>query len=461
MTETKRKRPKGLQGKKFFIETLGCSKNLVDSEFMAGELMRQGCLQTSEVDEADYLILNTCGFIGDAMEESVNAILELGALKKPGQKLVAAGCLSERFAEELAEEIPELDMIVGVARFLELPEMLLASEGDGSGSGNMRVGEIDRYVDYCPTERVLMTPGFYAYVKISEGCDNACTYCTIPSFKGRNKSRTMEAIEEEVRDLSERGVKEIILIAQDTTKYGKDLYGRCRLPDLLERLAGVEGIEWIRILYAYPDIIDRRLIETIRKHKKICRYLDMPIQHCHDGILKAMNRHTSSRDLDALLNMIREVIPEMAIRTTLMVGFPGETEEAFEALMAFVERQKFDKLGVFQYSPEAGTPSARFENQVHPDIKEERHARIMALQREISTKAQQERVGELLRVMIEEKVPDEAVYIGRTEYDAPEVDGVVYIHTEKNLQPGTFIPVRITDALEYDLIGEIEHDASE
>lgn len=448
-----------VKGKKFYIDTLGCSKNQVDSEFLAGCLLRSGFVMTSEVHLANYLIVNTCGFIGDAMEESVNALLEYGAMKEPHQTLIAAGCLSERFAEDIRREMPEVDMIVGVTRFLELPEMIAAYGKDAHDS--IRVGDIDRYVRYDEKERVLLNPGHYAYVKISEGCDNRCTYCTIPGFKGKYKSRTMEDIVREAENLARRGVKEIILIAQDTTKYGMDIYNAYRLGDLLEKLVDVKGIEWIRILYAYPDVIDKDLIDTIQKHDKICNYLDIPIQHSNDVVLKAMNRHTTAADIDKVIHMIRRAIPDMAIRTTLMVGFPGESQKAFEELLDFVKSGSFDRLGVFEYSPEDGTPAASFKNQVAPKIKERRKNQLMSLQQKISENNNMKKIGKQMKILIDEKVADEDVYLGRSEYDAPEVDGIVYVNTAKILAPGDFVEVVITDALEYDLIGEIADESAQ
>ncbi|HKL10329.1 MAG TPA: 30S ribosomal protein S12 methylthiotransferase RimO [Clostridia bacterium] len=447
------------ENKKFFIETLGCSKNQVDSEFLAGRLISAGLDLTYDFDEADYIIVNTCGFIADAMEESVNAILEFGRLKSSNQTIVAAGCLSERFADEIRSEMPEIDIIIGVTKFLELPEMFEKFECDGNRILN--IGDIDRYVDYREEERVLLDQKHYAYVKISEGCDNRCTYCTIPGFKGGYKSRRIEDLISEVNKLAIMGVKEIVLIAQDTTKYGIDIYGEFKLVELLEELVLVDGIEWIRILYAYPDVLDESLINTIRKHEKICNYLDMPIQHCHDDMLKRMNRHTSERDLENVLKMIRKLVPDMSIRTTLMVGFPGESQEAFEKLFRFVEKQEFDKLGVFEYSPEEGTPAAGFDCQIDSSTKADRKERIMILQKQISENANNKRIGMNVKAIIDEKVENEDVYIGRTQYDAPEVDGVLYIYAKSKLAPGDFVNVKITDALEYDLIGVIENESAE
>ncbi len=447
------------KNKKFYIETLGCSKNQVDSEFLAGRLITAGLDLTYDYKEADYIIVNTCGFIADAMEESVNTILEFGRLKSGNQVIVAAGCLSERFADEIRREMPEVDIIIGVAKFLELPEMLEKFSSEDNRISN--IGDIDRYVDYQEEERVLLEQEHYAYVKISEGCDNRCTYCTIPGFKGRYKSRRIEDLVSEANELASRGVKEIVLIAQDTTKYGIDIYGEIKLVGLLEELVLVEGIEWIRILYAYPDVLDESLINTIRKHEKICNYLDMPIQHCHDDILKKMNRHTNEKDLQNVLGMIRRLIPDMSIRTTLMVGFPGESREAFENLIAFVEKQEFDKLGVFEYSPEEGTPAAKFDCQIDSITKADRKEKIMIQQKKISQNKNNSKIGKTMKAIIDEKIENEDVYMGRTQYDAPEVDGVVYINTKSKLVPGDFVNVKITDALEYDLIGVVENEFTE
>ncbi len=447
-----------IENKKFLIETLGCSKNQVDSEFLAGRLIKAGLDLTYDFEDADYIIVNTCGFIADAMEESVNTILEFGRIKSKNQVIVAAGCLSERFADEIQREMPEIDIIIGVTKFLELPEMLEKFESDGNRISN--VGEIDRYVDYEERERVLLDQEHYAYVKISEGCDNRCTYCTIPGFKGGYKSRRIEDIISEANELASRGVKEIVLIAQDTTKYGLDIYGEFKLVELLEELVLVDGIEWIRILYAYPDVLDESLIEMIRKNDKICNYLDMPIQHCNDDVLKRMNRHTNSKDLEKVLEMIRRLIPDMSIRTTLMVGFPGESVGAFEELIEFVEKQIFDKLGVFEYSPEEGTPAAGFDCQIDSNTKADRKERIMLLQKKISENANNKKIGMTIKAIIDEKIENEDVYIGRTQYDAPEVDGVLYINTKSELEPGDFVDVKITDSLEYDLIGVIENESA-
>ena len=447
------------ENKRFFIETLGCSKNQVDSEFMAGRLIKTGIEMTYDFNEADYIIVNTCGFIADAMEESINTILEYGAVKTSQQTLIVAGCLSERFAKEIEKEIPEIDIIIGVTRFLELPEILLDYEKNKRRI--VKVGDIDRYIEFCEKERVILNQSHYAYVKISEGCDNRCTYCTIPYFKGGYKSRSIEDILAEVQDLADRGVKEIVLIAQDTSKYGIDIYGQFKLVELLEDLVKVDGIEWIRVLYAYPDVLDKALVDTIGKYDKICNYLDIPIQHSSDDVLKKMNRHTSEKDLKRVLKMIRESIPDMAIRTTIMVGFPGESPEIFEKLTEFVKENEFEKLGVFEYSPEEGTPAASLKNQISDQTKADRKAKIMMVQCDISEKINQKKIGKIFKTIIDEKIENEDVYLGRTQYDAPEVDGLVYVNTGKKLIPGDFVNVMITDALEYDLIGVIADEPSE
>lgn len=443
---------------KVSVESLGCAKNLVDSEIMMGLLSQYNYQLTNDPTEADIIIVNTCGFIEAAKQESIDTIIGLGRLKETGncKILVVAGCLGERYADELLKELPEVDVIIGTGNYPEIIQVL-----DEALKGNRIAKSGDVHVKISEDlPRLLATPGYTAYLKIADGCDNCCTYCIIPKLRGSYRSRSMENILEEAKTLGQKGVKELILIAQDTTRYGIDLYGELKLPELLRRLCMIEGIQWIRILYCYPDVISDELINTMAEEEKICKYLDLPIQHCNNTILKRMNRKTTKEHILTIIEKLRRRMPDIALRTSLIVGFPGETEEQFEELKSFVEEVKFDKLGVFTYSQEEDTPASRLKNQIDEETKNARRDEIMVMQKDISLKKNIEKIGKIYDILVEEKIEEDNVYIGRTAYDAPEIDGIVYFPAVCPLNPGDFAKVRITDALEYDLMGEMIYNES-
>lgn len=439
---------------KILFVSLGCDKNLVDSEVMLGLLSGKGYSFTEEEEEADIAIVNTCCFINDAKEESINTLLELALLKKTGRlkALIAAGCLAQRYEHEITEQLPEVDAVVGTAaadEIVQAVEEVLAGRTHGSHmaplngalTGNRR--------------RVVTTGGHYAYLKIAEGCEKRCTYCIIPKIRGNYRSVPMEQLEAEAAELADGGVKELILVAQETTLYGRDLYGEKKLPELLKRLCRTPGLQWIRILYCYPEEITQELIETIRSEEKICHYLDLPIQHGSDDILRRMGRRTDSGQIREIVKTLRERIPDICIRTTLLTGFPGETRKDHEKLMDFVREMRFDRLGVFAYSPEEGTPAAEMPGQVGEKTKEKRRAELMELQQELAFAAAKDMEGRTLTVLIEGKLADEDVYVARTYKDAPNVDGYLFLKTGRQLMSGDFVRVRVTGAREYDLTGEI------
>ena len=443
---------------KILFVSLGCDKNLVDSEMMLGMLSREGFTFTDREDEAEIIVVNTCCFIHDAKEESVNTLLEMAEQKKTGKLkvLVAAGCLAQRYQAEIREEIPEVDVIIGttaIDQIVEAVREVLA----GEETGLKHIEDIDRAPVF-GKKRMVTTGGHYAYLKIAEGCDKRCTYCIIPKLRGNFRSVPMDALVNEAKELVEQGVKELILVAQETTVYGQDLYGKKTLPELLDRLNEIPGLYWIRILYCYPEEITDELVEAIKRNEKVCHYLDMPIQHGCDAILKRMGRRTTGADLRRIIANLRKEIPDICLRTTLITGFPGETEEYHEQLMEFVDELEFDRLGVFTYSVEEDTPAALFEDQVEEEVKEERKACLMELQQEIAYEKAEAMVGKRLMVMIEGKVADENAYVGRSYKDAPNVDGYVFVNTHRELMTGDFVPVKITGSYEYDLIGEIEDE---
>lgn len=418
------------------IITLGCSKNLYDSETLAGQLEKQG-REVSHEGHGNIVVVNTCGFIGDAKEQSVNAILEQVERKRRGEidRLYVSGCLSQRYMDELRGELPEVDGFYGVNDMKAILAVLGAD-----------------YKKELAGERLLSTPQHYAYLKISEGCDRACSYCAIPLIRGKHISRPVEELTEEARILASKGVKELILIAQDLTYYGMDLYGRRRLADLVRGIAEVDGIEWIRLHYAYPNGFPEDVLEVMASEPKVCKYLDIPLQHISDRILKSMKRGSTKEQINALLDKIREKVPGVALRTTLIVGYPGETPEEFEELKAWVREQRFDRMGCFAYSEEEGTSAAQLEDDVPDEEKQRRVEELMEVQREISLQKNEEKVGKTLRVLIDTEQPD--VYIGRTEYDSPEVDNDVFIDREKYRVPtGGFVKVEVTSAGVYDLFG--------
>jgi len=442
---------------KVYFETLGCAKNQVDTEVMVGIMSENKYYATADPGEADVIVVNTCGFIESAKTESVETILDLSEYKKAGvcKALVVTGCLAERYAADLKAEIPEVDAFIGTTQF---DKILPIVEGIfGRGLTQIHIGDIDKnFEENLP--RVLSTPSHMAYLKISEGCDNLCTYCIIPKLRGKYRSRKMEDIVAEAKGLVKQGVQELIIIAQDTTRYGIDLYDEYRLAELLEALDKIEGLKWIRLQYMYPDVIDTKLIDAIANLDKVVKYVDMPIQHGSDTVLKRMNRRTDQAHIRRVVNELREKVDEISVRTTLIVGFPGETQEEFADLKAFIEEMKFDRLGVFAYSQEEDTPAAKMPNQVDDEIKEQRRGEIMAAQMIISEARMTGMVGKNMEVLVEELAQDDEeglVYIGRSSFDAPEIDGVVYVHAKNNLEIGSFVHVNITDALEYDLIGEI------
>lgn len=444
---------------KILFISLGCDKNLADSEEMLGLLTAGGHEITDDETQADAIVINTCCFIKDAKEESVETILEMAEYKKTGSchALIVTGCMAQRYQKEIIEEVPEVDAVLGTTSYGDIVKAL-----EEAVAGNHF--EEFRDIDYLPdtgSKRVLTTGGHFGYLKIAEGCDKHCTYCIIPKLRGKFRSVPMERLIAQAEDMAEQGVKELILVAQETTVYGKDLYGKKSLHILLKKLCEIRGIRWIRILYCYPEEIYDELIETIRDEKKICHYLDIPIQHASDRILKRMGRRTSKQELIDIIGKLRKEIPDIVLRTTLITGFPGETEEDHEELKEFVDEMEFDRLGVFTYSPEENTPAAEMADQVPEEVREERRDELMELQQEISYDRGQDRIGQELLVMIEGKVADESAYIGRTYGDAPKVDGYIFVQTGELLMTGDFAKVRVTGALEYDLIGVLSDEYTE
>ena len=444
---------------KILFISLGCDKNLADSEEMLGLLTAGGHEITDDETQADAIVINTCCFIKDAKEESVETILEMAEYKKTGSchALIVTGCMAQRYQKEIIEEVPEVDAVLGTTSYGDIVKAL-----EEAVAGNHF--EEFRDIDYLPdtgSKRVLTTGGHFGYLKIAEGCDKHCTYCIIPKLRGKFRSVPMERLITQAEDMAEQGVKELILVAQETTVYGKDLYGKKSIHILLKKLCEIRGIRWIRILYCYPEEIYDELIETIRDEKKICHYLDIPIQHASDRILKRMGRRTSKQELIDIVGKLRKEIPDIVLRTTLITGFPGETEEDHEELKEFVDEMEFDRLGVFTYSPEENTPAAEMADQVPEEVKEERRDELMELQQEISYDRGQDRIGQELLVMIEGKVADESAYIGRTYGDAPKVDGYIFVQTGELLMTGDFAKVRVTGALEYDLIGVLSDEYTE
>lgn len=438
---------------KIFFISLGCDKNLVDSENMLGILRDKGVTVTSQEQEADVIIVNTCCFIGDAKEESINTILEMAEYKKNGnlKGLIVAGCLAQRYCEEIKEEIPEVDAILGTNSWDDIYQAVCqVLEGKRYENRKPFTG-IPKFSE----NRILTTGGHYAHLKIAEGCDKHCTYCIIPKIRGEYRSVPMEELIAQAKKLAESGVKELILVAQETTLYGMDLYGEKKLGKLLDELNKIPGLYWIRILYCYPEEIDDELIEAVIRNEKVCHYLDMPIQHASDGILKRMGRRTCKKDIVAVAEKLRERIPDICLRTTLICGFPGETQKDHEELMAFVNEMEFDRLGAFAYSPEEGTPAEALKDQVSDEVKRTWQEEVMELQQEVSYDKNQELLGREFVAFVEGKVADENAYMGRTYRDAPSIDGYVFIQTKETLMTGDLVKVKITGAYEYDLIGEI------
>ena len=433
--------------------SLGCDKNLVDSEVMLGLLDSKGYQIVDDETLADIIVVNTCCFIHDAKEESIQTILDMAQYKTEGRlkALVVTGCLAQRYQQEILEEIPEVDAVLGTTSYDKIVD---AVEEALEGQGHVKMQDLDA-LPLVETKRLVTTGGHFAYLKIAEGCDKHCTYCIIPKIRGNYRSVPMERLIKEAQELAEQGVKELILVAQETTVYGMDLYGRKSLSKLLRELCKISGIRWIRILYCYPEEIDEELIQTIKEEPKICHYLDLPIQHASDGVLKRMGRRTSKAQLVEIIGRLRQEIPDITLRSTLITGFPGETKEQHEELMEFVDEMEFERLGVFTYSQEEDTPAAGFEDQVEEEVKEDRQAEIMELQQEIVFEQAESMIGREVLVMIEGKVADENAYVGRTYRDAPNVDGLIFVNTEEELMSGDFARVRVTGAAEYDLIGEL------
>lgn len=436
--------------------SLGCDKNLVDSEVMLGIVEKDGYTIVDCEEDADIIVINTCCFIHDAKEESIQTILEMAEYKKTGRlkALIVAGCLAQRYKEEIIAEIPEVDAVLGTTSYDKIAETIKKALNN---SGFIEVTDINA-LPLVDIRRLVTTGGHFAYLKIAEGCDKHCTYCIIPKLRGNYRSVPMERLVNEAKALADQGVRELLLVAQETTLYGKDLYGEKSLHILLRKLCKIQGLRWIRILYCYPEEIDDKLIQVMKEEKKICHYLDLPIQHSEDEILRRMGRRTTRQQLISTIRKLRREIPDIVLRTTLITGFPGETKEQHEALMDFVDEMEFERLGVFTYSPEEDTPAADFSGQIAEEVKEERRAELMELQQEIVFDQAEAMTGRELLVMIEGKVADEDAYVGRTYMDAPNVDGLIFVNTDKELMSGDFAKVTVTGAAEYDLIGELSDE---
>lgn len=442
--------------------SLGCDKNLVDSEVMLGILAERGYSFTDDEEQADIVVINTCCFINDAKEESIQNILEMAERKKAGKvrALIVAGCLAQRYQKEIREEIPEVDAILGTTAIDRIADAISETL---AGKRHEYFADINEARRAYKSGRIVTTGGHFAYLKIAEGCDKHCTYCIIPKIRGSYRSVPMEELVKEAEDLAEGGVKELILVAQETTIYGVDLYGKKSLPELLHKLCRIDGLRWVRILYCYPEEITDELVMTIRSEEKICHYLDIPIQHASDPVLRRMGRRTSQKELRGRIGKLREMIPDICLRTTLITGFPGETQEDYEELYRFVNEMEFDRLGVFPYSPEEGTAAAQMEDQIPEEVKSRRREELMTLQQAIAFEKAEHmaREGMTLDAFIEGRLPEEGVYIARTYKDAPNVDGLLFLHTDRELMSGDFVRALITDSNEYDLIGEICDESTE
>lgn len=451
---------------KLFCVSLGCDKNLVDTEKMLGVAGGLGVSFTDDETEADAILINTCCFIGDAKEESVNTILDMARYKEEGKcrALIVAGCLAQRYKQEIIDEIPEVDAILGTTSYEEIGNVLtrlFEENGEEKKAEHISCFHDLKELPTQAEKRVMTTGGHYAFLKIAEGCDKRCTYCIIPYLRGPYRSVPMEQLLAEARELADNGVRELILVAQETTFYGKDLYGEKSLPKLLHELAQIPGIYWIRIQYCYPEEITDELIQTIKSEEKVCHYLDIPIQHASDRILRRMGRRTHKAELKERISTLRREIPDIALRTTFICGFPGETQEDHEELMEFVDEMEFERVGVFTYSAEEDTPAYSYPDQIPEKVKEERRADVMELQQEIAFEHCENMVGKVLDVMIEGKVADEPAYVGRTYMDAPNVDGLIFVNADEMLMSGDFVRVKVTGANEYDLIGEVYHESAE
>ena len=441
---------------KVLFVSLGCDKNLVDSEVMLGLLRDKGHEITNDEAQAEVVVVNTCSFIHDAREESIQTILEMAELKKNGvcRLLIVSGCLAEKYRDEVLEELPEVDAVVGTTAYDTICGVI-----DKSLAGErVRSFESTDRLPLVETRRVLTTGGYSSYLKIGEGCDKHCTYCIIPMLRGNYRSVPMDYVLEDARRLAAAGVKELNIVAQETTTWGKDIYGEKRLHELLRELCKVEGIRWIRLLYCYPEEITDELIDVIRTEPKICHYLDMPIQHSSDAILRRMGRRTSRSELETVIGKLRKAIPDITLRTTLITGFPGETEENHEDLKSFVRKMEFDRLGVFTYSPEEGTPAEKMAGQVPEELKESRRDELMLLQQQVSAKKTAAMIGKTVEVLVEGRIPEEGVYVGRTYRDAPEVDGYIFLNVQEEIISGDFVTAEVTGADVYDLTGDIIYE---
>lgn len=439
--------------KKIYMHSLGCSKNLVDSEHMIGILKRKGFETTDYADKADYIIINTCSFISDAQQESVDAILSAAEIKNNVNntaKIIVTGCLAQRFGDELSKEIPEVDIIVGTSGFEKIDEYIEKYEISKQVLVDTNMRDLDE--DNLP--RNTLTENWYAYLKIAEGCSNHCTYCVIPKLRGPYKSRKIEKIVEDARELTAQGAKEIIIIAQDTSKYGIDLYGEKKLHEVVQKVSEIEGVEWIRIHYLYPEDIYDELINEFKHNDKLLKYFDIPLQHINDRILKRMNRNTNKQQIIDLINKIRREVQDAVIRTSLITGFPGETQEEHEELMRFLQEYKLDRVGIFKYSREEDTPSYKLPDQIDEEVKEERYNELMELQQGISYENSLAKISNTYDVLIEEK-DVENIWVGRTYMDSVDIDGVVYVTSDEDLELGSIYKVKINDALEYDLMGDV------
>ena len=437
---------------KIFFVSLGCDKNLVDSQQMLGILHQQGFEMASDENEADVIVVNTCSFIGDARDESIETLLQMGRCRTDGKcrALIAAGCLAQRYQQEILDEMPEVDAVVGTASIEKIADAVRSAL---SGKRTITADPVDRL--FVPeTDRVLSTGDFSTYLKIAEGCDKRCTYCIIPSLRGKYRSYPMDYLLAEAKKLAGQGITELNLVAQETTLYGTDLYGRKMLPVLLERLCRIEGISWIRLLYCYPEEITDELLEVMASQQKICHYIDIPIQHASDRILQRMGRRTTRDEICGVIEKLRDRMPDIAIRTTLISGFPGETEQDHEELKSFIRQVRFDRLGVFPYSREEGTPAAQMPGQIPEEIRQKRADELMLLQQEIAFEKARSMKGRMLDVMIEGRLPEEGIYVGRTYMDAPGVDGRVFLEYDGQWMSGQIVKVRVTDAVEYDLIAQ-------
>ncbi len=441
--------------KRIGVISLGCPKNLVDSEIMLGLLKGAQYEIVNDKENADVLIVNTCGFIESAQQESINTILEMAKEKEKNcEVLIVTGCMAERYREKILELIPEVDAVLGTGNYKDIAEVINKAY---NGEKTVLYGKLDE-TDYLDEERVTSTQKHTTYLKIAEGCDNYCTYCIIPSLRGKYRSRKMESLIKEANILANNGTKELILVAQDTTRYGVDLYGEKKLPDLIREISKIDGIEWIRLLYCYPEEITDELIDEMANNKKVCKYIDIPIQHASNNILKTMGRRGTAEQTRDILNKLKQRIPEIAIRTSLIVGFPGETEQDFEELKEFVEQFEFDRLGVFTYSKEEGTPAYKMKNQIKKHIKLSRQKQLLALQNEVSTKKNLLRLGNTYKAIVEGIADDGIFYYGRTQFEAPEIDGIIYFTSPDPLDIGTYVDVKILNAEDYDLIGEVTNE---